>query len=98
VDRRHLAAHLEAAIGRNLLSALEAEQARSSALQAQLDELAAGSTELTTALAAPAIGSHRMQPEAQALQSSLADAKAKLKALERSIRQAGAAAPAIAVP
>jgi ABC-type transport system involved in cytochrome bd biosynthesis fused ATPase/permease subunit len=81
-----------------LLSALDAEQARSNALQAQLDELIAGSTELTTALAAARDRIAQDASQAEALQSSLADAKAKLEALERSIRQAGAAAaPAVAL-
>jgi len=80
----------------NLLSALEAEQARASALQAQLDELTAGTTELTTALAAARDRIAQDASQAEALQSSLADAKAKLKALERSIRQAQTATPAVA--
>jgi len=81
-----------------LQSALAAEQARSIALQAQLEELAAGSTELTTALQAARDRIAEDGRQAEALQSSLDAAKAKLKALERSIRQARAAAPVPAAP
>jgi DNA repair exonuclease SbcCD ATPase subunit len=77
----------------SLQSALTAEQARSIALQAQLDELTAGSSELTSALQAARDRIAEDARQAEALQSTLEAAKAKLKALERSIRQVRAAAP-----
>jgi len=77
----------------SLVSALEAEQTRSTALQAQLDELTVGSADLAAALAAARDRIALDAGQAEALQSSLADAKAKLKALERSIGQARTAAP-----
>lgn len=75
----------------SLQSALAAEQARSIALQAQLDELTAGSSELTSALQAARDRIAEDARQAEALQSTLEAAKAKLKALERSIRQVRAA-------
>lgn len=75
----------------SLQSALSAEQARSIALQAQLDELTAGSSELTSALQAARDRIAEDARQAEALQSTLEAAKAKLKALERSIRQVRAA-------
>jgi DNA repair exonuclease SbcCD ATPase subunit len=78
----------------SLQSALAAEQARSVALQAQLDELTAGSSELTSALQTARDRIAEDARQAEALQTTLEAAKAKLKALERSIRQVRAAAPA----
>ena len=72
-----------------LQAALEAEQQRSLALQAQLDQLSSGSGELTTALQAARDRIAQDADQAKALQDSLAAAKKKLAALERSIRQAG---------
>jgi DNA repair exonuclease SbcCD ATPase subunit len=77
----------------SLQSALAAEQARSIALQAQLDELAAGSTDLAAALQAARDRIAEDASQAKALQANLKAAKAKLTTLERSIRQARAASP-----
>jgi DNA repair exonuclease SbcCD ATPase subunit len=81
-----------------LQSALAAEQARSISLQTQLDELTAGSTDLTAALQAARDRIAEDASQAEALQASLAAAKAKLTTLERSIQQAGAAPPAVSGP
>jgi septal ring factor EnvC (AmiA/AmiB activator) len=72
---------------------LVTEQARSDALQARLDELVAGSTELTAALQAARDQIARDATEAETLRANLTSAQKKLSSLERSIRQAGATAP-----
>jgi chromosome segregation ATPase len=76
----------------SLRATLKTAQERSTALQSQLDELNAGSTELVAALGAARerIASDAMQ--ATELRSSLNAAKAKLAALERSIQRARSAA------
>jgi chromosome segregation ATPase len=74
----------------SLQSALAAEQVRSVALQAQLDELAAGSTDLAAALQAARDRIAEDASQAKELQTSLAAATQKLATLERSIRQTGA--------
>lgn len=73
---------------------LAAEQARSADLQLQLDQLAAGSRDLVTALETARDRIATDAEQAQALQDSLAAAKDKLATLERTIRQARAAAAA----
>lgn len=73
-----------------LRASLQAEQQRSLALQAQLDQLSAGSTELTAALQAARDRIAQDADDAKALQASLATARKKLAALERSIGQARA--------
>lgn len=81
---------------------LATEQSRSTALQAQLDDLAAGSEELATALSAAREQIAVDATQARELQGSLLAAKDKLAILEKSIRDARAstsrpaAAPAAA--
>ena len=78
----------------SLQSALTAEQSRSADLQAQLDQLTTGSTELVAALETARGRIATDATQAGDLQTSLKAAKTKLSALERSIRQAQAAAAA----
>jgi len=75
-----------------LQAALAGEQARSEAFRAQLDELAARSSELTAALAAAQDRIAVDISQARDLQDSLKVAKARLATLERSIRRAQSAA------
>ena len=72
----------------SLQSALQAEQARSATLQTQLDELAAGSSDLTTALEDAKNRIATDATQAGDLQARLKAAKKKLAVLEQSIRQA----------
>ncbi len=75
-----------------LQAALANEQSRSEAFRAQLDELAARSSELTAALAAARDRIALDTRQATDLQASLKAARTRLATLERSIRktQAGA--------
>lgn len=77
----------------SLEAALAAEQARSLALQAQLDSLAGGSADLTAALQAARDRIAEDASQARTLQKSLEAARTKLTTLERSIRQTRAATP-----
>jgi DNA repair exonuclease SbcCD ATPase subunit len=81
----------------SLRASLEAAQARSSALQRQLDELNSGSAELTAALEAARERIASDATQAQELRSSLKAAKTKLAALERSIQLARSAANRVTV-
>lgn len=84
-----------------LRASLATEQARSAALEIQLDQLTAGSNDLAAALEAARDRIASDAGHATELQARLTAAKAKLAALERSIRQARAtvAAPApVAAP
>lgn len=72
----------------SLQNALATEQARSAALQDQLDELSAGSADLTTALEVARDRIASDTAHATELQASLEAARAKLAALEKSISQA----------
>ena len=76
---------------------LAAEQARSADLEFQLDQLAASSRELASALETARGRIATDAEQAQALQESLAAAKDKLATLERTIGQARAATAAAAV-
>jgi uncharacterized phage infection (PIP) family protein YhgE len=76
----------------SLQVALANEQARSAALRAQLDELTAGSADLTNALTVARDRIATDATQAGKLQASLTAAKTKLSALEASIRRARAAA------
>lgn len=75
-----------------LQASLTGEQARSEAFRAQLDELAARSSELTAALSAARDRIALDTSQAKDLQESLKVAKARLATLERSIRRAQATA------
>jgi DNA repair exonuclease SbcCD ATPase subunit len=77
---------------------LAAEQARSADLQLQLDQLAASSRDLVTALETARVRIATDAEQAAALQDSLAAAKEKLATLEQTIRQARAAAVAAVAP
>jgi peptidoglycan hydrolase CwlO-like protein len=72
----------------SLQAALANEQARSAALQAQLDQLAAGSADLTGAINAARERITNDAAQADGLRTSLKAAKAKLASLEASIRRA----------
>lgn len=76
----------------SLQASVATEQTRSADLQAQLDQLTAGSADLTAALEAARDRIAADASQAEELQASLTAAKAKLAVLERSIRQAGASA------
>lgn len=79
----------------SLQAALAGEESRSAALQAQLDELTAGSADLAAALEAARDRIASDTAQATELQASLKAATAKLATLEKSIRQARTvAAPA----
>lgn len=78
----------------SLQSALAAEQARSLALQAQLDAITTGSTDLAAALQAARDRIAEDASQARSLQADLEAARTRLAALERSIRQARTATPA----
>lgn len=75
-----------------LQASVATEQTRSADLQAQLDQLTAGSADLTAALETARDRIAADASQAKELQARLTAAKAKLAALERSIRQAGASA------
>lgn len=75
----------------SLQAALANEQARSAALQVQLDQLAAGSADLTAAIDAARERITADATQAGELQASLQAAKAKLAVLEGSIRRARSA-------
>jgi DNA repair exonuclease SbcCD ATPase subunit len=77
-----------------LQASLAVEQARSADLQAQLDQLTAGSTDLAAALATARERILADAADAEQLRASLSAAKDKLATLEGSIRQARAAANA----
>ena len=81
----------------SLRTSLETAQERSTALQSQLDELNAGSTELIAALEAARERIASDATQAKELRSSLKAAKTKLAALERSIKQARSAAASVTV-
>lgn len=72
----------------SLQAALAGEESRSAALQAQLDELTAGSADLAAALEAARNRIASDTAQATELQASLKAATAKLATLEKSIRQA----------
>ncbi len=74
-----------------LQDALAQEQARSAALQDQLDQLTSGSTDLQSALEAAQTRITTDADQAAQLRAALADAKTRLASLERSIRSASAA-------
>jgi chromosome segregation ATPase len=76
----------------SLRASLETAKERSMALQSQLDDLSAGSTELVAALDAARERIATDATQAKELRSSLQAAKAKLAALERSIQRARSAA------
>ena len=76
----------------SLGAALATERARSAALVAQLDQLEAGSTDLTGAINAARDRITADAVQADGLRASLTAAKAKLAALEASIRRARAPA------
>jgi septal ring factor EnvC (AmiA/AmiB activator) len=76
----------------SLRSELATEQGRSRALQAHLDQLNSDSSDLLAALAAAGDRIAVDAIQAKELQDSLAAAKAKLAALEKSIGNARAAA------
>lgn len=85
----------------SLRADLATEQARSRALQSHLDQLNSNSSDLLAALAAAGDRIAVDATQAKELQDSLAAAKAKLAALEKSIGEARAAAAhsgAIAAP
>ena len=71
-----------------LQASLAMEQARSADLLARLEELTAGSADLTSALDAAREQIAADAAQAQELQANLDAAKARLATLERSIRQA----------
>jgi chromosome segregation ATPase len=81
----------------SLRASLETAQERSAALQSQLDELNAGSTELVTALQAARERIASDATHATELRSSLKAAETKLAALERSIQRARSAAAPVTV-
>lgn len=76
----------------SLRASLETAKERSTVLQSQLDDLSAGSTELTAALEAARVRIASDATQANELRSSLKAAKTKLAALERSIERARSAA------
>lgn len=78
----------------SLQSALATEHARSVALQAQLDAIAAGSADLAAALRAARDRIAEDAGQATSLQADLEAARTRLAALERSVRQARTATPA----
>lgn len=75
----------------SLRSSLEMASERSAVLQSQLDDLSAGSTELSAALEAARERIASDATQAKELRSSLKAAKTKLAALERSIERARSA-------
>ena len=81
----------------SLQASLATERARSAALEAQLDQLTAGTNDLVAALETARDRIATDADNAAELQARLTAAKAKLTALERSIRQARASAAAAAV-
>jgi chromosome segregation ATPase len=84
-----------------LRAELATEQARSRALQTHLDQLNSDSTDLSAALGAAGDRIAIDASQAKQLQDSLAAAKVKLAALEKSIgraRAAGAHSGAVAAP
>jgi septal ring factor EnvC (AmiA/AmiB activator) len=78
-----------------LQTTLAEEQSRSAALRAQLEDLTAGSTELTAALDAARSRIAADADQARALQARLKAAKARLASLEASVRRATAATAGI---
>ena len=81
----------------SLTDELAAEQARSAALQAQLDDLAGRSTELTGALEAAQGRMTTDAATAKDLRARLAAATKKLAALTQSLKQAARASTASVV-
>jgi chromosome segregation ATPase len=81
----------------SLRASLETAKERSTVLQSQLDDLSAGSTELSAALEAARERIASDATQAKELQSSLKAAKTKLAALERSIQRARSAAARVPV-
>jgi hypothetical protein len=82
----------------SLRADLAAEQARSDALLTHLDELSTGSADLSAALGAARDRIAADALQAKALQDSLVAAKAKLAALEKSIRASRARTAVSAAP
>jgi len=81
----------------SLRASLQTAQERSTALQSQLADLSAGSTELVVALDAARERIATDATQATELRSSLKAAKTKLAALERSIQRARSAAARVTV-
>jgi len=80
----------------SLADQLDQEQARSKALQAQLDELASRTSDLSTALAAAQERISTDASTAKQLRTRLASAQQKLAVLTTSIQRSQAAAAAAA--